>query len=555
MRWTALTSFNAPLVSLLFLTSCATPVPPTGGPRDETPPEIVESVPDAGAVNVDRESLRITFSEYVDDQSFAQAFSISPAFSRTPEFVWSRRTVEVRFPEPLRENTTYVVTLDRGLRDVRGAALSRPITLAFSTGPTISVGTIAGRVVTPSDGQPAAGADVFAYDASDTSEALPERPAYRTQTDQSGAFTFEHLTERTYFVAALRDQNRNLRPDAQEPYAPPPIATIPADTTPVTLDMPWVLTIIDTTRPAPIRAQSLSRTRHRIRFSEPVSFADRDPSSWILTDSATVEQATIQSLYMHASEPRDVYVTTPPLSSDSHGVIPAGLIDSVGNPVVSNAVSFTPIAEEDTLQLRLLSVQPEGSSVLTEGMQPALRFNAPVAQEQLAGAISIEDSLGMSLSYSAITANGTDYELHPDPPLSPGMGIQILVEPEPFANLDSTVSREYTQIPRSETGEISGTVRSNEGPVLVDIAPVDVPVPVPDRRVQADTAGHFIVPNLPAGTYRLRAFVDTDEDGQWDGGRLMPYSPPESIIWRDEPTRVRARWETSLPDTLRIPTP
>ena len=98
-------------------------------------------------------------------------------------------------------------------------------------------------------------------------------------------------------------------------------------------------------------------------------------------------------------------------------------------------------------------------------------------------------------------------------------------------------------------------MRSNVGPVLVDVTPVDVPIPVPNRRVQADSAGLFIVPNLPAGTYRLRAFVDTDEDGRWDGGHLVPYSPPERIIWRDEPTRVRARWETSLPDTLRIPTP
>ena len=427
MRRTALISLCALLASLLLLTSCATPVPPTGGPRDETPPEIVESVPDAGAVNVDRESLLITFSEYVDDRSFAQAFSMTPAFSRTPEFAWSRRTVEVRFPEPLRENTTYVVTLDRGLRDVRGAALSRPITLAFSTGPTISVGTIVGRVVMSSDGQPAAGADVFAYSAFDTSEALPERPVYRTQTDQSGAFTFEHLTEETYFVAALRDQNRNLRPDAQEPSAPPPISSILADTTPVDIELPWVLTTIDTTRPAPIRAQSLSRTRHRIRFSEPVSFAERDPSSWILTDSATVERIAIQSLYMHASDRREVYMTTPPLSSDRHGVIPVALIDSVGNPVISDAVAFTPIAEEDTLQLRLLAVQPEGSSILAEGVQPALRFNAPIAQEQLAGAVSIEDSLGTPLPYSAITANGTEYELHPDPPLSPGTRFQILV--------------------------------------------------------------------------------------------------------------------------------
>lgn len=541
----------------VLLASCATPIPPSGGPRDETPPEVLEAIPAAGAVNVDRETMRITFSEYVDEPSFARAFSITPSFAEEPEFVWSGHTVEIRFPEPLRDNTTYVVNLDTELSDVRGVDLAGPLTLAFSTGPTINAGTIAGRVLSAAGGQPVPGVDVFAYAFEDSTvlQNLPARPTYRTQTDQSGAFRFEYLTEQPYFVAALRDQNRSLAPDAQEPFAPPPVSTIPADSTPVDVGLPWVLTAVDTLRPEPTRVTSLSQTRHRLRFSEPVQFERRDADRWALVDSSTAERLPIESLYLLPSEPREVYFTTPPLDAVPHAVTPAALIDTSGNELRRQPVPFTPSAESDTLQLRLLGLLPEGAAALARSMQPALRFNQPLNEEQLASIVTVTDSTGVPLAFSAVTETGTEYELHTEPPLSPGMRVEISVRPDLVANLDSTVTREYARIPQSETGELSGVVLGGRGPVVVQTSAVEVPIPVPEYEVVADSAGAFLIRGLPAGTYRLRAFVDEDEDGVWDGGLLMPYHAPEHIVWTDEPSRVRARWETSLPDTLRIPAP
>ena len=50
--------------------ACATPLPPAGGPPDDTPPHIVESIPAAGATNVSEASLRIVFSEHINEASF-----------------------------------------------------------------------------------------------------------------------------------------------------------------------------------------------------------------------------------------------------------------------------------------------------------------------------------------------------------------------------------------------------------------------------------------------------------------------------------------------------
>ena len=66
------------LITLLFI-GCADPRPPTGGPRDQIPPTLETTTPEAGTVNVTASSVRLDFSEYVDQASFTRAFSINPA--------------------------------------------------------------------------------------------------------------------------------------------------------------------------------------------------------------------------------------------------------------------------------------------------------------------------------------------------------------------------------------------------------------------------------------------------------------------------------------------
>lgn len=541
----------------ILLASCATPVAPSGGPPDETPPAVVETEPAAEAVNVSTGTLRITFSEYVDEASFTEAFTVTPAFSTRPQFVWGRRSVEVRFPEPLRENTTYVVTLDTRLRDLHGVALPAPITVAFSTGPTISRGVIAGQVVGPESGQPAPGVDVLAYAVTDSAApaTLPERPDYRTQTDQDGAFRFDYLTEQPYYVAALSDQNRNRRPDANEAFAPPPVPAIRADTTPVDLGLPWILTRVDTTRPEPLRIQSLSSRRHILHASESILLLDRDPAGWELTDSSTGRSIPIEEIYRLTADLRSVHFTTPPLTQTVHGIRADALADSSGNLISGRPIGFTPASAEDTLQIRFLQFLPEQSAALAESIDPGLRFNAPPPADLLNTAVTVQDSTGTPFAFDARTHDGTDYFLMLDPPLQAGDVAVVRVDAGRLAGPDSVFSRTYTRVPYEATGEISGVVLPAHPPAVVEAIPVEVIAAVEPSRAIADSSGAFIFRNLPEGTYRLRAFADRDGDGMWDGGLLVPYTPPEAITWRNEPTRVRARWETSLPDTLRIPSP
>ena len=622
-----------------ILSGCATPIAPSGGPPDETPPEVVETNPEQGAVNVDAESMRIIFSEYINETTLPQALSLSPGFDLPLEFSWRGRSVVLRFPESLRENTTYVVTIDTNLRDANGVALRTPIILAFSTGPTVSRGVLAGRVVDWSTEDPVAGVDVLAYAIPDSAapDSLPSRPAYRTQTDDDGAFNFAYLTEQFYFVGAIDDENRNLQPDQQEAFAPPPYPALFADSTADPPAAPWILARIDTTAPTPVRTESVSQSRHLIRFSEAVQFADRDPSAWMLADSASGETIDIESLYLQVEDLRQVFFTTRELDLGRFLVHPAALIDSSGNAVLVAPIYFTPVEHTDTLQTRFVDFFPDDlptaeATYLARDIEPGIRFNTPIDPVILDAAVSVSDTLGSSLAYVAVTKNGTDYEILTEPRLQPGSAVSIAVDASALAGPDTVYTRNFQRISADETGEISGVVKTTgeeergriletatietdeteavveidvvdleEGTdqeamavveeaeeeeetedsaeaeaeaaeevedteeeaaivpsggadptILVQAIPVDVSVVVPTYEVAADDEGNFLFSGLPAGEYRLRAFADENSNGRWDPGLLLPYTPGEGITWRSEPSRVRARWETAVPDTMHI---
>ena len=138
-RWTTLAAeCRRFAVLLLLLSGCAVPIPPRGGPVDEDPPTLVRSEPDDGEVNVSADRITFRFDEDLDERSVVQAVSITPEFEVAPTINAVGDRIEIVFPEALRPNTTYIISLDNRLRDAHGVALKQPVTVAFGTGPSPS---------------------------------------------------------------------------------------------------------------------------------------------------------------------------------------------------------------------------------------------------------------------------------------------------------------------------------------------------------------------------------------------------------------------------------
>lgn len=551
------------LLSLLLIgvAACAVPIAPSGGPPNQDPPQVLSITPADGAVNVDTDLIEITFSEYISQASFPRAVSITPAFDQPLEFRWRRRSVEIQLPEPLRPNTTYILTLDTNLRDFYNVALKQPITLAFSTGATINQGKLHGHVVDAMQGEGVSGMDVFAYAVPDSvvPDSLPPRPDYRTQTDDTGAFAFSYLNEQPYFVIALRDLNRNRALDATEPFAVPPRATWVADTTGTPLEAPWLVTTQDTLRPALERVRSLSSQRLTARFTESIRLTETSGAGWELRDSVGTLVDAIRGVYLLPSDPRQVYVRTDSLQSTPYALAPANVADSSGNLVLPDPQTVTPRARADTFRVYWQGFDPPVAAdqlrPLPPDQQPVLRFSQAVDSVLFRRVVSVQDTMGQPLAYRRETDDGVAYRLRLEPPMRAEQVIEVAVNAEPLFGADTVFTKRFQRLSDRDLGELSGFVFADNSTatVLLEVYSQDEGSAVP-RLVAPDSTGRFIVDRLvDAGLYRFRAFADRNNNGRWDGGTVTPYQPAEPVFWYTAPEPVRARWETELPDTLRIP--
>ena len=529
---------------MLLVFGCADPRPPAGGPADKTPPELEMSVPENEAVNVTLAEIRLVFTEYVDQSSFVQAFSITPALDGRLRFRWRKRTVSIRLPGMLRDSTTYLITLDTRLRDMRGVNLRRPLTIAFATGPEIDRGRLRGRLVEPVRGNPVSGYDVFAYPASDLAQGWPENPAYRTQTGEDGQFDLSHVREIEYFVVALQDLNRNQHPDAAESYATPPEQTILAVPDTLALRKHWIISSLDTIAPRIDRTRALSKSRVAARFSEAVLMPSRNPEAWVLSDSITGTQVGVQEVYALPHEPWAVYLRTDELDERTYKLVPdAQLADSSGNMLAVDTIYFAGRNRPDTTLVRFQGFLPADNSDLGPHDVPSIMFNQVVSDSLFQVLVSASDTSGNPLALTSTTHNGTVYKLIL--PLARGKAAVVRV-----TQPDSLHERRFRRLSDRELGTLSGIAMPAGDSIVIALHRAEES----QTMVQShpDSAGRFVFHDLPEDAYMIRMFADSNGNGKWDGGQLVPFVPAEPITWFPDVIRARPRWDTALGDTLHL---
>lgn len=459
------------VATTLFLTACANPVPPSGGPRDETPPRLVRSLPPSDSVNVATSTrrIRLEFSEYVQRGSLPRALSLTPAFDEPLRFDWDGRAVEIELPETLRDSTTYIVNLGTDLQDTRGVSLSEPITIAFATGPRINQGRIAGRVVEPMRGRPQQGVNIYAYaaDSEAAPDSLPDRPAYRTQTGEDGTFAFDYLREQRYTVVALRDNNRNRRLDRGEPFAAPPRATFSADSAGTRVPVPWLLASTDTTAPSARRARPLTQRRVAVRFSEPVRLASRSPDRWLLRDTTRGTDVPVRTVYGSPDASAEVVLRTGAMQTTGHrlAIGNGAVTDTLGNVLASDTVRFEGVSLPDTLQTRFAGFGPPrlepdsvGQFPLLPDVAPTVAFNQGPDAATVREAVSVQDTLGNRRSIALSSRDGVTFQVRPDTALAPRDVAEVTVNGQALRGADTTYVQRYRRVTADQLGELEGRV-------------------------------------------------------------------------------------------------
>ena len=198
---------------LLLATGCASERPPSGGKTDDTPLQVLASDPAPESVNVTRQRIQLTFNQEITARQLLKLLVMTPSIGRY-DIAQNGKSASIQLDNQLESNRTYLLTIDKNLKDHRGRTLPAPYSLAFSTGSTLDSGVMSGKVLN-ADGSPAAQAQLLAFaertSAADKESLLTRKAEYVTQSDASGAFSFQHLAAGSYRVVAVRHHESGFR--------------------------------------------------------------------------------------------------------------------------------------------------------------------------------------------------------------------------------------------------------------------------------------------------------------------------------------------------------
>ncbi len=205
------------LAAFVAYCGCASTGDPPGGPPRATPPVLLASVPESGAVlAVPPRHVELRFDEVIGERiaapqpTLAGAVLVSPATG--PVSVdWHRNHITISIKGGFRPQRIYRVELLPVVVDLHQNRMKKARTIVFSTGPAIPSATLAGTVVDWTGGRAANGALVQAM-------LLPDSLPYLALADSVGNFSLRAMPPGDYLVYGVLDQNNNRRRDPREAF-------------------------------------------------------------------------------------------------------------------------------------------------------------------------------------------------------------------------------------------------------------------------------------------------------------------------------------------------
>ena len=201
----------------IILSSCAKPATPSGGPRDKTPPKLVEKKSTQNyQTNYYPKKIALYFDEWITLKNKNQIL-ISPPLDKKPKISYRGKHINLVFDETdtLKQNTTYTINFGKSITDFTEGNPLENFVFIFSTGDEIDSLEIQGKVVNSFDNKPLKDVTVLLYDTDEDSVVVKSKPYYFANTDKDGKFKITHIKEGFYKVFALKDGNANYLYDME----------------------------------------------------------------------------------------------------------------------------------------------------------------------------------------------------------------------------------------------------------------------------------------------------------------------------------------------------
>lgn len=549
------------VVFLIWISSCANPTQPTGGPKDTIPPVLINVDPPHESLNFDDDKVKLTFDEYIKVENITQNLIITPRLEKDFEFLVNKNTLTITFPEPLDSATTYTLNFTESVVDITESNPSTNLVVAFSTGNYIDSLAVSGQVKNLFTNKPIERATVVIYKAADTLDIFNSKPDYFTRTDVEGYYTISNIKNGQYKIYAYLDKNSNLLAEPlDEPYG---FLSEPLDLSRSIDSLQIPIQKLDV-REFKMRSARPAGKYFEITFNKYVedyhlTFKGNDslPSNLIeqnkkirvynsinLTDSVeaavnaidTIGQAIDTSFYIKFGESQrklaDITVTVEPASGKK--IEEDFTAEIKFSKPVATVSSDTMVIEYDSL-----TIVP---------VTPAEDFTWNKFRDHLTIEKQLDKSLLNRVDSSALadtlTAPADSLQPRNTPPAQkiPDKDVTMFLAEGSFITVDNDTVKEikatYEFINPEDFGIIRGFIETDEESFIVQLMDKSYNVV---REIT--TRQNYTLRNVPPGEYTVRILIDNNNNGVWEPGNIKLNQQPEDIIFFPETISIRANWE------------
>jgi hypothetical protein len=523
--------------------SCAAVATPDGGPKDETPPQFISAMPEAGSLHFKGGKVSIKFSEYISEKSIKNAVKISPHLDLPAEIKYADDELIINFPEDLLPDQTYVITINRNLRDERSVALDQSIQIAFSTGEIIDEGSISGRVY----GEDGYGVHLWKLEKEFEDSIFFTEPLYVSEADDDGFFNFKYLAPGDYIILGIE------RSAAGATLVPQRMAYGVSSKKVYSLAKNQRIDgiYLRPKREAPplkmTHGEWLGKRWGWMYFNQELN----DIAFKGLNIRDSKEGVYSLDFYQDEQDKKRFLLIASDTLNEGKAILNIESVVSGNDSLLTHAkINFRVPGKIDTTDVKL--TQPESTITIRlekdGGPTIPIVFSKPI--------MAITDSAFFLVADTDTVVVEVDWMNPTEIDFLPPMGWQEKTKYQLMAFADKLTPIEGKSLKDSVTyirfnsekklgyGGLSGLIENEGIQPLIELSNLKKGLEIFHSSVNSNLQFHF--KNIPEGPYRLMIIYDRDQNGEFSYGSVLPFQHSEWFYIHPDTFDIRANWDIDV---------
>jgi len=547
-----------PLIMLIavLIFSCASVLPPPGGPDDTLPPRVSGTTLAPGSINqsVDLD-LTLQFDEWIVQKPPAGSVAISPPISGRLRLKADGDKLRIYATEPLDSNTTYTLTITNAIKDLRNNPLEKSFQILFSTGSYLDSLQADFSVLLQDSLTRRKKFPVVAFypigsvrakkrylekfrDSTLTAEMdtvpniIREIPQYIAQTDSLGKGTLQGMQAGLYLAIAFLDENNNQRLDAESEIAG--VAAFPFELNEEKKLLSFSLGDLDTSS---VTLDAVSQRGNReIEFSFSRSIVFDSLNCFFSTSKDTLLPL---SVYTEPGSKNPVLLFDN-LKNDS--LYTANCLfakDSLGRTLDtargSAKLKFKRIPDDEITQTAISKMEPaRGTDEYLPELPIKLFYNRPISADTLNFRLFVNED---TVKAEVKQVDAVSLEIY----ANPAWGTDAKIKFEQTQEDSVKMSLQFSTISRLKLASLKGKIPGGDASTVVVLQEIIISKSAKQVKlarfasrnlgkewsVKCDNSGNFEFKGLPKGTYKFMYFKDLNGDGRLTSGSIYPLRPGE----------------------------